>query len=209
MSTPPLRTPAPLKPPDLRQAHEQFRKQLRFGKVVALGVGAALGLLMGLLAWATLDGVAGLAFGVVSFVVVLTFIAGCMVISAGKERLHAGPAGEGPSSFGQVITTAPGPEVWAAVHSVLRDLRFVPGRPIDPQTVVSSRSLSMSSWGERLTVRIVSTEGGRGLVTVWSRPAYPFQWLDYGRNRKYANAVLRAIPGVIETAREPGASSRA
>ncbi len=95
----------------------------------------------------------------------------------------------------------PGPQVWEAVNSALRAQKFVaPGRPIDPQTVVSSRSLSMSSWGETVTIRIVGTTDGRGLVTVWSRPAYPLQWLDYGRNRGYANAVLNAIPGATPVA---------
>ena len=51
-----------------------------------------------------------------------------------------------------------------------------------------------------VTVRIEAGHDGRGLVTAWSRPAYPLQWLDYGRNRRYANAVLTAIPGATPIA---------
>lgn len=194
MSTPSLPPTVPLDPPDLQQAHEQVQQRFRISKIAALGAFVILGICMGLLAWATLDGVAGVAFGVGTFALFLVFMVACMGISTAKENRYAGPASKGPSSFGQVVTSAPGHQVWESVNSALRELKFAPGRLTDPQTVVSTRSLSMASWGEKLTVRVVSTTDGRGLVTVWSRPAYPLQWLDYGRDRRYANAVLRAIP---------------
>lgn len=186
---------APLTFPDLWREHEQVQKQSRIGKVVALGACAVLGLFRGLLAWASHEGLAGAAFGVVTFVLLLLVIALCMVLSATKERRYAGRAGKGLSSFGQVLTSAPGTRVWQAAYSALVAEKFGPPRATDPQTVVTTRSLSMASWGETLTIRIVGTADERGLVTVWSRPAYPWQWLDHGRNRRYANAVLNAIPG--------------
>jgi len=185
----------PLNLVDLRQQHERVERQFRIGKLVALGACVVFGLFIGLVAWGSLGGLPGLAFGILAFVILMLLMSMCLAISAAKEDKHPGAAGKGPSSFGQVVTSAPGPQVWESVNAALRELKFVPGRPIDPQTVVSTRSLSMASWGETLTIRIVSTTDGRGLVTVWSRPAYPLQWLDYGRNRKYANAVLGAVPG--------------
>ena len=195
MTSHPLPPAAPLTIPDLWREHERVQRQFMIGKVVALGAAAVLGLFMGLLAWATLGGLAGAAFGLVSLMLFLLVIALGVVLSAAKERRYAGPAGKGPSSFGQVLTSAPGSQVWTAAYAALAAEKFGPPRAIDPQTVVTTRSLSMASWGETLTIRIAGTPDGRGLVTVWSRPAYPLQWLDYGRNRRYANAVLRAIPG--------------
>lgn len=181
---------------DLRLEHERVSQQFRLGKIVALTICAGLSLFVGLTAWAAVGGAAGLIFGVLVMVLLLGGVGGAMLVSAAKEKHCAGPAGTGPSSLGQVLTNAPGPQVWEAVNAALREQKFVaPGRRIDPQTTVSSRSLTMASWGETLTVRIVATHDGHGLVTVWSRPAYPLQWLDYGRNRRYVNAILSAIPG--------------
>ncbi|MFC7491793.1 MULTISPECIES: hypothetical protein [unclassified Knoellia] len=208
MSTPSLPPPMPPNLVDLRQQHERLEGQLRTARLVVLGASVVFALFLALLAGSRLDGLAGLALGVLTFAILMLSIALCVAISLTREKEHAGPAGRGPSSFGQVVTSAPGPQVWESVNAALRELKFVPGRPIDPQTVVSTRSLSMASWGETLTIRIVSTTDGRGLVTVWSRPAYPLQWIDYGRNRKYANAVLGAVPGA-ETVREPDVASRA
>ncbi|MEO6020532.1 MAG: hypothetical protein ABIP45_09840 [Knoellia sp.] len=186
---------------DLRLEHERVQKQFRLGKIAALSILGVFGLLMGAAVALANPSVGGVAAGVLILLGVGALFLGLIALSAAKERRQAGPASNGPSSFGQVVTSAPGPQVWESVSSALRAQKFMaPGRPIDPQTVVSSRSLSMVSWGETLTIRIVATADGRGLVTAWSRPAYPLQWLDYGRNRGYANAVLNAIPDATPVA---------
>ncbi|WP_353950637.1 hypothetical protein V6K52_13475 [Knoellia sp. S7-12] len=185
---------------DLRREHERTQKRFRTARLVVLSVVVVFGLFMGLVAFAVNQGVARVAYGLLFFFGFVMVFVVLMVVSGLLERRHPGPAGNGPSSLGQVVTSAPGPQVWEAVNSALRDLKFATGRPIDPQTVVSTRSISMASWGEILTIRIVGTADGRGLVTVWSRPAVPLQWLDYGRNRRYANAVLGAIPGATPVA---------
>lgn len=187
--------PHALYPPDLRLAHEAQVRQFRIGKLVAtLGLGV-VGLFCGLAVWAGVGGWSGLLVGVLVLVGVVLLLWIPMAISAAKESKHAGPAGKGPSAFGQVVTSAPPADVWNAVYAALAAEKFGPPRTTDPQTVMSTRSLSMASWGETVTVRIQSGPDGRGVVSAWSRPAYPLQWLDYGRNRRYANAVLTAIPG--------------
>ncbi|KGN31955.1 hypothetical protein N802_19125 [Knoellia sinensis KCTC 19936] len=170
-------------------------RQTRIGKLAAIGTLGAFGLFVGLVVWAVEGGVGGMALGAVAFLAVLLLLVIPMIISAAKEQKHEGPAGKGPSSFGQVVTTAPAAQVWEAVYAVLAAQKFTPPRAVDPQTVNSARSLSMASWGESITVRIEGTHDGRGVVTAWARPAFPLQWLDYGRNRRHANAVLNAVPG--------------
>lgn len=201
-------TTQPLNPPDLRHAHEAQVRQFRIGKLAAVGILAAFGLLLGLVVGVATGGLEGIALGAVVFVAFLLLLAVPMAISAAKEQKHEGPAGKGPSAFGQVVTTAPPAQVWEAVYAALAAEKFGPPRATDPHTVMSTRSLSMASWGETVTVRLQAHEG-RGLVTAWSRPAYPLQWLDYGRNRRYANAVLTAIPGGPTAAREPDRGSQA
>lgn len=195
---PPASSPATL--PDLQQQHERARRNFRIARAVALVGLGILALILACIPLATTPGPKGFIYAAVVLLLFLLLFGGLVLFSRSKERGHPGPAGHGPSSFGQVVTSAPGPQVWEAINGALRELKFVPGRPIDPQTVVSSRSLSMSSWGESLTIRVVATPDGRGLVTAWSRPAYPLQWLDYGRNRRFANTVLNAIPDATPVA---------
>ncbi|MFW5474474.1 hypothetical protein ACOCJ5_14290 [Knoellia sp. CPCC 206450] len=187
-------TTPPLNPPDLRHAHESQTRQFRIGRIAAVAVLAGAGLLTALVVWAGGGGVSGLVTGFLVLLGFLLLLGVPMAISSAKEGKYEGPAGRGPSAFGQVATTAPPAQVWEAVYAALVAEGFGPPRPTDPQTVVSTRSLSMASWGESITVRLQAHDG-RGLVTAWSRPAYPLQWLDYGRNRRYANAVLNAVPG--------------
>ncbi|CAN7494208.1 hypothetical protein [Knoellia sp. LjRoot47] len=188
-------TTQPLYPPDLRLAHEAQVRQFRIGKLAALGVLGAAGLLTGLVLWAGIGGWSGLLVGILAVVGFVLLLGIPMAISAAKEAKHDGPAGKGPSAYGQIVTSTPPAEVWNAVYAALAAEKFGPPRASDPQTVLSTRSLSMASWGETVTVRVQGQHDGRGVVTAWSRPAYPLQWLDYGRNRRYANAVLNAIPG--------------
>lgn len=187
-------TTQPLNPPDLRQAHESQSRQFRIGRTVAVAVLAGAGLLTGLVVWAGIGGLSGLVAGVLVLLGFLLLLGVPAAISSAKEKKHVGPAGAGPSAFGQVSTSAPPAQVWEAVYAALAAEGFGPPRPTDPATVVSTRSLSLASWGESVTVRLQAHDG-RGFVTAWSRPAYPLQWLDYGRNRRYANAVLTAVPG--------------
>ncbi|MFW5469017.1 hypothetical protein ACOCJ4_03115 [Knoellia sp. CPCC 206435] len=194
MSVPGSPQPTRLELPDLREAHAAVVRRLRWGRLAAVGTMVTVALFLGFLATATQAGPRGLVAGLVVVLCVLALFGGLVAFSSRRERQHPGPAGPGPSSFGQVATTAPGPEVWAAVHAALARQGFGPTRTTDPNTVVATRSLSMASWGETITVRVEGTRDGRGLVTAWSRPAYPLQWLDYGANRRYANAVLTAIP---------------
>jgi hypothetical protein len=195
--------------PDLRQAHDAVVKQFRIGRLAAMGTMVVMALFLGFAAAAVATGTGRLAWGLAVCVGVLALFAGLVALSASRERSQGGPAGPGPSSFGQVATSAPGQQVWTAVYSAVSAEGFSPPRATDPNTVVATRSLSMASYGETITVRIEPHTDGRGLVTVWSRPAYPLQWLDYGRNRRHANAVLTAVPGVHDPAREPDRSSRA
>ena len=192
-------TTQPLNPPDLRQAHETHKRQFRVGRIAAVAVLAGVGVLTGLVVWAGVGGFSGMLSGLLALLGFLLLLWVPMAISSSKEQKHDGPAGRGPSAFGQVATTAPPAQVWESVYAALAAEGFGPPRPTDPQTVVSTRSLSMASWGESVTVRLQAHDG-RGLVTAWSRPAYPLQWLDYGRNRRYANAVLRAVPGATPVA---------
>ena len=195
MSLPGRPQPTRLDLPDLRQAHEAVVRQFRWGRLAAIGTMVTVALFLGLMATTIEPGPRGLVAGLVVVLGFLALFVGLVAFSGHRERQHAGPAGAGPSSFGQVATAAPGPDVWAAVHAALAWQGFGPPRTTDPNTVVATRSLSMASWGETITVRVEGTRDGRGLVTAWSRPAYPLQWLDYGANRRYANAVLTAVPG--------------
>lgn len=191
---------APVTLPDLTVQHDRTQKQFRTARLVALiGLGV-MAFVLACIPLVTSPGPKGLIGGLAVFLLVVLLFGGLVLFSQRKERSHPGPASHGPSSHGQVVTSASGPQVWEAINGALGELKFVTGRPIDPQTVVSSRSVSMASWGETLTIRVVGTQDGRGLVTAWSRPAYPLQWLDYGRNRKFANTVLNAIPGATPIA---------
>lgn len=181
--------------PDLRQQHERLAKQFRTARIVALCGLLVLALVVACVPLLSQPGPEGLVIGAIVFVAIVALFGGMVLLSEQRERSRTGPAGHGPSSFGQVVTSAPGPQVWEAVNEALRAVKFAPGRAVDAQTVAASKSLSMSTWGETLMIRVVGTADGRGLVTVWSRPANPLQWLDYGRNRKYANTILNAIPG--------------
>lgn len=203
MSSPMAPRSTQLNPPDLRHAHDAVVRQFRLGRLAAMGTMLVVALVLGFVVTAVEAGPVGLAWGVAVFVGFLALFAGLIALSASKERRHDGPAGPGPSSFGQVVTSAPGQQVWADVYAALAAEGFAPPRATDANTVAATRSLSMASYGETLTVRVEPQHDGRGLVTVWSRPAYPLQWLDYGRNRRYANAVLRAVPEAHDPAREP------
>ncbi|KGN40476.1 hypothetical protein [Knoellia aerolata] len=204
-------TSPPPPPPalvDLRQAHEAVVRQLRIGRLAALGTMVGFALLLGFAVTAVSPGPRGLAAGLLACVGFLALLAGLIAVSVRKDARLGGPAGPGPSSLGQVVTSAPGQQVWTALSAGLSAQGFSPPRATDPNTVVATRSLSTASWGETMTVRVEPHTGGRGLVTVWSRPAYPLQWLDYGRNRRHANAVLAAVPDVHEEVHEPHRDSQ-
>lgn len=116
-----------------------------------------------------------------------------------------GPAAPGPSSMTTVRSSSPGPELWSAVSRGLSEAGFSSRWLLDAHTLNATRT-----WGfgvrQFLTVRCVPAEGGGALVTVWSRPDVGWWHTstpEYGRARRYANAVLRAIPGVHEVVREP------
>ena len=190
-------TPPPLPPRalvDLRQAHAAVVRQLRIGRLAALGTMVVFALLLGVAVTAVEPGAVGLAWALVVVVGFLALLGGLVAYAVDKDKRVGGPAGPGPSSFGQVVTSAPGQQVWTALYGAVAAEGFSPPRATDPHTVVATRSLSLTSYGETLTVRVQPHHDGRGLVTVWSRPAYPLQWLDYGRNRRHANAVLTAGP---------------
>lgn len=198
-------TTPPLNPPDLRAAHDRLSRQLRIVGGIATAVLVGFALLLGVVLLAAESWVTGLIVALA----IVAFEGALIAFSAARDRKVGGPAGPGASSLGQVVTTAPPPQVWEAVYAALRAEGFGAQGLSDPLTVQASRSLSMMSYGDAITVRLEPNGDGRGLVTVWARPSFPMQWLAYGRNRRFANAILRAVPGVHETARQPRPRSQA
>ena len=108
-----------------------------------------------------------------------------------------------------MLSSAPGPDLWSAVQAVFASTGFTSVRLLDAHTMQGSRwHLGTRSW---LVVRVEGCGPGRGRVTAWAHPdpGWFGSPVDYGRNRRHANAVLGAVPGVLDPAREPDVPSRA
>ena len=114
-----------------------------------------------------------------------------------RDRRQGGPAATGPSSFTQVLTPAPGPQVWQAVDAAVRDTGFTGATLLDPHTLQAART-RMFLPSHHLTVRVEGAGDQRAVVTLWVRPHATLlgEARDLGRSRRYANAVLTAVPGV-------------
>lgn len=126
-----------------------------------------------------------------------------------RNRQVGGPASPGPSSIGEVVSSAPGQVLWASVFEALAATGWTPVRLLDPHTLDATRwDRGGRSW---VTVRVEGVGDGRALVTVWTHPEV--SWFsggfDYGLHQRQANALLAAIPGVDAPAHEPDASSHA
>ncbi|GGB86154.1 hypothetical protein [Knoellia flava] len=199
-----MATPAaPVRPPvglaDLDAAQRDWQRSARQGLWVDHGWLVAMTFLFASQTWMGLwsPRSAGL------IVLVVVAFRGAMT-ALGRLRDHrAGePAAPGPSSLTTVRSMATGPELWSVVTHALTDSGFSSRWLVDRQTLNSTRS---GGWGgQRLvTVRLIAAEGGGAWVTVWSRPAASW-WQrttpDFGRSRRDANAVLRAVCGATPVA---------
>jgi hypothetical protein len=132
-----------------------------------------------------------------------------VVLDRRRNRQVGGPACPGPSSIGEVVSSAPGQVLWASVFEALAATGWTPVRLLDPHTLDATRwDRGGRSW---VTVRVEGVGDGRALVTVWTHPEVSWfgAGFDYGRHRRHANAVLAAIPGEDTPVREPDASSHA
>ncbi|KGN31956.1 hypothetical protein N802_19130 [Knoellia sinensis KCTC 19936] len=187
----------PRQPVDLRAAHEQAVRTARRAfwpwvlgvnvvPAVAIGVGQA---------GARSDVRAGALWGLTALLTVAAVGVVAVLINRRAVRAAAGPASPGSSSFGQAMSKAPGPAIWTSIHAPLVAEGFRAFRLIDTHT------LEATTWrhGGRhdITIQVVAHGDSAGLVTVWAR-AGECPWfgpaVDYGRNRKFANAVLNAVP---------------
>ena len=59
-------------------------------------------------------------------------------------------------------------------------------------TIIAEVRVSLSSWGEKITLTITSTPEGT-LVNVHSLCLFPFQVMDWGKNRRNTDRLLSGI----------------
>ncbi|GAA4108603.1 hypothetical protein GCM10022415_01310 [Knoellia locipacati] len=138
----------------------------------------------------------GLVAGVIAGVIFLLLPMLGKAFDRWKERRQGGPAAAGPSSVTQVLTPATGPDVWQAVIVAVGETGFTGATLLDPHTLQAARMRTFLP-SHHLTVRVEGAGDQRALVTLWVRPHATLlgEARDLGRSRRYANAVLAAIPG--------------
>jgi len=97
--------------------------------------------------------------------------------------------------YSTAVTFAASPDaVLAAAADVIeRDfqVRASPG----PGGVSGSTGMSLLSWGENLSVTVDSAGPQGTSVTVRSASAIPFQFVDYGRNRRNVERLAGQLSG--------------
>jgi len=162
--------------------------------------------LAGTMSWVWLVLRKGDGWGVLGAPVVLGLFLALALGSWKLDRLRdhrvGGPAGPGPSSIGQLTTSASGPDIWLAVHAALAAQGCEGTRFRDSNTVEASlpRVVMVRRF---VTVRVEGAGAQGARVTVWAHPEVPRgPWTllvgyphDGGAARRTANAILRAIPG--------------
>ena len=138
----------------------------------------------------------GLVAGAIAGVVFLLLPLLGKALDRWRDGRQGGPAAAGPSSFTQVLTSAPGPDLWAAVRTAVEEAGFSGAVLVDAHTLEASRTRTWLQT-QKLTVRVEGAGRGQAIVTLWARPEATLlgEARDLGRSRRYANAVLTAIPG--------------
>lgn len=98
-------------------------------------------------------------------------------------------------SFEQRITVPLPPEqVAPLVQQALATVPKANGIYLNPPTITASTGIGAFSWGEKLLVHLSRVPDGTE-VMVRSECAFPLQLVDYGKNRKNVEQILRALPG--------------
>lgn len=95
-----------------------------------------------------------------------------------------------------MLSSASGPDLWAAVRGAVQDAGFGGAMLVDAHTLEARRTRAWLQT-QKLTVRVERAGHGQALVTLWVRPEATLlgQARDLGWSRRHANAVLTAIPG--------------
>ena len=93
-------------------------------------------------------------------------------------------------------------ELLDAAEEALEDLGWSP-HPVGKWRLRASTGISLWSWGERITVEVERD----GRLFVRSACIFPTQCIDWGRNRKNIERLLREVDRVFEDAR-PSRPSR-
>lgn len=177
---------------DLGAARSRWERTDARGRRLDVAAGVLLVIVQTLTAWALW----GLTGAVVSGTFFAVLVSTSRSFDQWQGRRLGGPATPGPSSWGQVVSHADGPEIWAGARRAARDAGFIGEVLLDAQTVhaVRRRTFGNDSW---LTLRVEGVSGGRALVSVWVRP-HTSGWMGARgsrQSRKLANAVLAAVPG--------------
>jgi uncharacterized protein (DUF1499 family) len=94
------------------------------------------------------------------------------------------------------------PAVFGAVHKALASIATVQQVDAERLYVAATRKASLSSWGERIQVWVKPESVGT-LVTVESRCRLGTQVIDWGRNRRNVNQLLKATSERLQRGEQP------
>lgn len=94
-----------------------------------------------------------------------------------------------PASYQIVVTDIPaGTDIARSVGSALSRIGWNP--TMDKNVYRAKTTLSMGSWGERVTVEVLPNKS----IKVSSRCSFPLQCFDFGKNKRNVDKFMLELP---------------
>lgn len=182
-----------------RADHQRSKRKARgllYGGM--MGLFTLIGLITTIAMWAAMDAAALIFFvmfvGIAGFSVGLGLLIAKAIASATQNQ-H-GLASPGPWSFGQVHTSAPAEQVWAALHQTV-GMQGMSSHQTSPTTIEAIKTMGFWTPGARylIDLRPSTDRPGMGVVTIAARPQIGYAMHDMGIAQNAVNAMLMAVPG--------------
>lgn len=107
---------------------------------------------------------------------------------------------------GWVRVPRPAPEVFGLLPAALAQIKGTVTWA-DPSAFVVHAKVPtnvVTTWGERLVVWLVAVDATTTDVGIRSKPVYPLQYIDYGRNRRHIARVSAALVAMATPSTPPG-----
>lgn len=97
------------------------------------------------------------------------------------------------ASFEQQVTVPVAREhVWQQAHAVLNSMPSTSVTESQPEIIRASVGTGILSWGENVTLHMSDTQQGTA-VRIRSQCSFPLQLIDWGKNRKNVQEIVRGI----------------
>ena len=94
-----------------------------------------------------------------------------------------------PANYQLIVSDVPaGTDLKRSVGSALSRIGWNP--KLEKNTYSASTTLSMASFGEKFTVEIMPNKS----LKIRSRCSLPFQWFDWGKNKKNVDRFMQELP---------------